>query len=133
MFDIKDMLRLVQRPIEVTTKDEFPYTIIDGDNTYIVNHIIDWWMEAEAGARGDDEPPRTMYRVQTQEWFLFDLSSAAVSGRFIGCGIEHSVNQYSVEPTFIFVKTSQETSFFASVVVLQLLLLWLPVIHGVFA
>jgi hypothetical protein len=65
------MSRLVQRPIEVTTKDEFPHTIIDGDNHYIVNHIIDWWMEA--GAWWEDEPPRTMYRVQTEEWYLFDL------------------------------------------------------------
>jgi hypothetical protein len=45
----------MQRPIEVTTKDHFTYTIIDGENQYIANHIIDWWLEA--GAWWEDKPP----------------------------------------------------------------------------
>jgi hypothetical protein len=68
---VKKMSRLVRRPVQVTTKDEFPDTIIDGDRQYMVSAIIDWWIES--GTWWEDEPPRTLYRIQTTEYFVFDL------------------------------------------------------------
>jgi hypothetical protein len=66
------MSRLVRRKVEVTVNEyREPVTITDGDRTYIIEMVIDWWKES--GAWWENEPHRYVYRVVTEESYMYDL------------------------------------------------------------
>ena len=81
------MSRLGRRAIEVTTIDELPHTIIDGDNTYTVTAIINWWgWRLAPGGKMNPHEPCIAYRRRSGICLIW--SSAAVSGRFTEYGIK---------------------------------------------
>lgn len=65
------MTRLVNRPVQVTTKNELPRSIIDRDVTHTITEIIDSW--TESGAWWNDEASRHVFRVLTTDSSIMDI------------------------------------------------------------
>lgn len=66
------MSRIVNRPIKVIVRHDQPHTLIDGGDQHNVAEILDRW--TESGAWWNQGPSRHVYRVITDEEYMFDVT-----------------------------------------------------------